>query len=250
MITGVGRGAAMAARAGVVLTLAQSSGAFGENNALSGGIKMGPGIWNHPVNVRPSPSVSIPQGWPLGAGGTITCLTCHEALPDREPSSPRLREMESRNTDGLEFCARCHQGPGSESTRSVHWTVMGSAHARADDRNGAATGGRIDQASRQCLGCHDGISARESPGTPSVRTVAFSVGPQSGDHPIGQDYARAARRRKGSSLRPIQLLPKNIRLPGGQVSCVSCHDLYSGSPNLLAVPIEGSRLCFTCHAMD
>ncbi|MFQ5415040.1 MAG: cytochrome c3 family protein [Phycisphaerae bacterium] len=45
-------------------------------------------------------------------------------------------------------------------------------------------------------------------------------------------------------------MPAAVRLPGGRVSCVSCHDVFVLAPQRLTVPIEGSALCFACHAMN
>ncbi|NOT01639.1 MAG: hypothetical protein HOP29_13540 [Phycisphaerales bacterium] len=127
---------------------------------------------------------------------------------------------------------------------------MDRAHIGVDVDENSRWGGSIDAESRRCLACHDGISAADAVGNGRARTVSFVNGQPNGDHPIGGDYRHAAHRRPDSVLRPIQLVPPRIRLPGGRVSCVSCHDLYSGAPNLLAVPIEESRLCLSCHNMN
>lgn len=52
-----------------------------------------------------------------------------------------------------------------------------------------------------------------------------------------------------AGFRPASLLPREMQLPNGVVSCVSCHNLYGREKDLLSVPIEGSELCFTCHDM-
>jgi predicted CXXCH cytochrome family protein len=67
------------------------------------------------------------------------------------------------------------------------------------------------------------------------------------NHPVGVRYGA-----RGSSvaLRPASLLPDNVRLPDGTVSCVSCHDLYARDGHLLSVPLDESTLCYTCHDMD
>jgi len=53
--------------------------------------------------------------------------------------------------------------------------------------------------------------------------------------------------RSGTLLRSARLLPERVRLPDGKVSCVSCHDLYETEPRRLAVSMEKSELCLTCH---
>lgn len=209
----------------------------------------GPGMWNHPVGVVPSSAITIPPDWPLGPGGTIVCTTCHEGEPGTSPEH-RVRNPRIQDDGPARFCSACHTSPDAERTRAAHWRSVDRAHVRPDVDDGAGWNGSIDAESRRCLGCHDGVSAADAIGNGRARTVGFLNGRPNGDHPIGGDYRHAAHRRPDSALRPIQLLPPGIRLPGGRVSCVSCHDLYAGTPILLTVPIEESRLCFACHKMD
>ena len=42
-------------------------------------------------------------------------------------------------------------------------------------------------------------------------------------------------------------IPREIRLPGGKVSCVSCHQGYSASHGALVSLGNGSPLCGSCH---
>ena len=79
---------------------------------------------------------------------------------------------------------------------------------------------------------------REATGSPRSRT------------PVGVDYPLSNLKRGASPYRSPALLPPQIRLPDGKVSCVSCHDLYSAERDRLTVRIEGSALCLTCHQMD
>jgi len=46
---------------------------------------------------------------------------------------------------------------------------------------------------------------------------------------------------------PRELLDDRIRLPGGEVSCRSCHSLYSPHEGHLVIPNDRSRLCLSCH---
>lgn len=84
--------------------------------------------------------------------------------------------------------------------------------------------------SMTCLGCHDGLIARDVSG-----------------HPIGRSYDAATR--DDRRLRPRAILPTAVALEDGRVGCISCHDPASTLPARLTMPNRGSALCFACHAM-
>ena len=210
----------------------------------------GPGVANHPVAVIPSDAVTVPSGWPLNARGAITCLTCHSGIPsEANILNPMLRGYESTAPPNTAFCAKCH-GFDQRDARSIHWVSVGVAHIRPERAGRREGGGHLDSQTRQCLSCHDGAMASESDNTISSSRMLGSTEYSGRNHPVGIPYAGVSRPRHLSPLRPSSMLPPEVRLSGGKVSCTSCHDLYAGSPNLLTVPIRGSRLCLVCHAMD
>ncbi len=90
---------------------------------------------------------------------------------------------------------------------------------------------RITTTSAECLSCHDG-------------TVTTSIGES---HPYDVDYDGA--RARSSNLRPRGALPANLVLPGGKVTCTTCHDGASTEPAKTSLPLVGSQLCFACHAL-
>lgn len=75
----------------------------------------------------------------------------------------------------------------------------------------------------------------------------LQFGPGVINHPIGIQYPYGRSPNRGTVFRLASLLPPQVRLPDDTVSCVSCHNLYARSRNLLSVPIDDSTLCFTCH---
>lgn len=209
-----------------------------------------PAELSHPLGVR----APAGTGLPADASGRIACATCHEdcgsaAIAGAGRAGPRLR-MPAR-----ELCAACHRvGGGSSAAGASHALARFSAHGRSGsgraDHAAAPSAGGLDDESRGCLGCHDGVTAA---------TARIRVGPADGaarsmpwdaleDHPVGTPYPGAGGG-GGSRFRPRGSLPAQIRLPGGTVGCVSCHSMYSREPKLLALPAEGSRLCFACHRM-
>jgi predicted CXXCH cytochrome family protein len=160
-----------------------------------------------------------------------------------------LRETAETSMDATNFCAACHAHGSGRTASSAHWAVVGVAHVKPGDDRTARGGGMVDAQSRRCLECHDGVNAMES-----INPVGMASGSSFADaqrnHPIGMSYPNGRSRRSNALFRSAQFLPETVHLPGGNVSCVSCHNLYAGTPKLLSVPLEGSRLCFTCHDMD
>jgi hypothetical protein len=215
----------------------------------------GPGRSNHPVGVIPSPFIRIPEGWPLDADGSITCRTCHERLPSAEdPSHPGLRDHDPAFDMPKAFCMKCHDSTGNRTASGLHWMAVGQAHYGTVDYEGAgsrprASGRGLDSVSAQCLACHDGVTARDPVNPTSSEGGGFDLFDQHRNHPVGIPNWKGWRKHSGVSYRLPPLVSEEVRLPEGKVSCVSCHDLYSNLADKLAVPIERSMLCLTCHVM-
>jgi predicted CXXCH cytochrome family protein len=213
-------------------------------------LRRGPGVSNHPVNVRPSNAVHIPDDWPLRPDGTIGCLTCHDGLPTgRSGDAVRLRDFDLHEQDSIQFCAKCHESGGQRTAASMHWLAMRQAHV-SDSSIDTRSAGSLDAESRRCMECHDGVTAGEfNNSTPWNRGGSYT-GDRRRNHPVGVPYPRGLRRGRDPQFRMTGLLPKQVRLPNGRVGCISCHDLYATEPAHLTVPIRDSALCLTCHNMD
>ncbi len=218
----------------------------GANNVL----RNGPGVINHPVGVIPSAAIHIPEGWPLDARGAITCLTCHESLESLSEQTPtRLREPPGAFADTGYICVACHDTSRAGDSPGIHWTVLRHAHIKPESDSEASWVGSLDGTSTRCLTCHDGVSAQDTLYGTGGSGGHASFSDKGRNHPIGVPF-RKNRIKSGMKLRTESVLPATIRLPKGQVSCVSCHNLYNTKQKRLSVPIEGSALCFSCHDMD
>jgi predicted CXXCH cytochrome family protein len=239
----------VAARSGLLGLVAASFAAAAagapRSGRQAGAILKGPGATNHPVGVRPSASVHIPEGWPLAADGTLTCTTCHQGLsrPDRgqlrapvDPDNPQA------------FCGKCHNSDGNGL--NLHWLAVPVAHLPGRTVRDSRKGASMDRAAQSCLACHDGVTASEAAYQPAGHLGPGGFADRGRNHPIGVNYPPAGTHRVEVPLRPASLLPENVLLPNGKVSCVSCHDPYATTAKQLTVPIEESRLCMTCHQMD
>lgn len=212
-------------------------------------LRVGPGVINHPVGVVPSNAIRIPAGWPLDANGAITCLTCHTSIDMRGSRGGQLRSTNGIATEGREFCASCHGVDGPPGSSKMHWMAIRRAHVTEKSLEAVKISGSLDHESRNCLACHDGVGASETAYETGHSHGMGSFGDRSRNHPIGVKYPRGGFNRRGSKFHAEAALPAQVLLPGGAVSCVSCHNLYATSPGHLSVPIEESNLCFACHDM-
>ncbi|MEH6471265.1 MAG: cytochrome c3 family protein [Halopseudomonas sp.] len=187
---------------------------------------------SHPSGVRPT--MATPERFPLDWKGDLTCSSCHNV---HGSIHGQLRTA----LRGEAFCTQCHASGFFERMADGGNSLMLSGHL---DANVAPAGQLRDTYSIQCMTCHgDQSDAARS----QVSVDAFNVvrhRSSSINHPVGVDYLKAAR---FGGYRPITQLPAEIVLPGGQLSCISCHDAYSAQHGEVVVSQQGSKLCFQCH---
>jgi predicted CXXCH cytochrome family protein len=115
-----------------------------------------------------------------------------------------------------------------------------------------------------CLTCHDGavaspINAHMQTGpssaaaTASLRTrngskfaaIAFASlnASRSGDtHPVDLRYPDW-----NPKFRPLAEVQEKLPLPGGMLTCETCHSGNEASIGNLTISNRGSALCLTCH---
>lgn len=114
-------------------------------------------------------------------------------------------------------------------------SIMFSGHLK--EINNTSLSG-IDAYSKKCMECHD--KQTNLPGL----TVSFGNGlvrhGGGTNHPVGVNYQDAF---KSGTYRDVMKPPKEIMLPNGMVSCVSCHEGYKKKHGKL-IP-EAS--CISCH---
>lgn len=108
----------------------------------------------------------------------------------------------------------------------------------------------LDEESRACVSCHEEEVA--------VREFRICHGNVC-DHPIGLDYAAAALKNAGL-VSPGSINPA-ILLPGGRITCASCHTRYEKDEHeaaaalrdgtqpdpMLSMDNTASALCSACH---
>jgi predicted CXXCH cytochrome family protein len=195
---------------------------------------------SHPVGV--TPSMAIPLARYLDAEGRVTCLTCHDVHKeqrggsDAQPSKGLLRG----HVRGRAFCETCHR-PELLGSQWQHGTSVPYAHTQGqltphDD------GAPLDEYSAQCLSCHEGSVSQR--GVVDLREGTFQHGEIGMTHPVGVAYPRGS---DAAGYTSIHALPQGVLLFNGKVGCLSCHNLYSARPGLLAMDMTGSALCVACH---
>ena len=97
--------------------------------------------------------------------------------------------------------------------------------------------------SHDCLLCHDGTMAKAVDCQNRISLSAGHADPI-GSHSVEVPYPLAGQ--QYNSIREASKL--GLRFPDGRVSCITCHDLrLTGRAYNLPVPMDGSRLCFSCH---
>lgn len=222
----------------------------GRHRSLSRKSLHGPGMANHPVGIVPSRNVRIPEDWPVDVDGSITCGTCHYAFPSVQAADPFLRNSNGRLIEPTQFCAECHTGNSPDQAGGMHWMAVGAAHINGNGGYSGQFSGGVDAESKRCLTCHDGVNASETSSAAATHSSFGSFANERRNHPIGVPYPTHQPPGNGTKYRPASLLPREIRLPDGMVSCVSCHNLYGSDEHLLTVPIKDSALCLTCHEMN
>ena len=186
---------------------------------------------SHPSGFQPNQS--IPTEFPLDWKGDITCSTCH----DLSKSSPRMIRGNKR---GRDLCLSCHKQEFFSRMMDGGLSIQQGGHLKKSKGKLPVP---LDSYSMHCLGCHENQLSSANIGDDGqiiLRHAGSSL-----THPVGSDYMEVYAR-KGDYHHPSRL-SKNIMLPDGLVSCVSCHMGYSKKHGQLVTPNVRSRLCFECH---
>ena len=135
------------------------------------------------------------------------------------------------------FCSNCHSN--SIPLEKKHYAISGIAHPISTEPV-VGNQGPIDHITMICLKCHSfgniGPSADITIG--DTQEIGHS-------HSVGVDFKdRAIIDRE---LRSYAYVSKAVVLREGKVGCLSCHNIYSKIPPMLALNNAGSSLCLTCH---
>ena len=119
----------------------------------------------------------------------------------------------------------------------------------------------IDVETMKCLGCHDGVIAKDM-----GHNAGESRGGSLQNHPVGIRYSSSVMGNYREYM-PKAVIDERVKLIDGKVSCVSCHqlkdtttpepekafadeyepDFSCTSSGKTTVTTDGSALCLSCH---
>lgn len=185
---------------------------------------------SHPSGFAPRQAVNA--NYPLDWKGDLTCSTCHEV-------HGKISGLMRGTRRGKELCFACHDTKFFAQMRDQGESMMAPGYLDSS----LTARAQVDRYSLQCMGCHNGEGdSRMVSISPNmvVRHNGASL-----NHPIGANYDQISK--FGGSYRPVARLSKKILLPGGLVSCVSCHEGYSKIHGKLVLSNARSALCLECH---
>jgi predicted CXXCH cytochrome family protein len=183
---------------------------------------------SHPTGLKPRKKP--PEKFPLDWKGELTCSTCHSVHSDK-PGLPRVDLM------GKPLCLSCHNKGFFARMKDGGTSLLLSGHL--DPR--ASLQGNIDSFSIQCMSCHDTLMENLNV---QISTNVILHSSDSFVHPIGMQYLDSF---NYGGFHAVALLPEQVSLPDGKISCISCHLGYSDAHGQLVVENKGEKLCYTCH---
>ncbi|RRJ85506.1 cytochrome c3 family protein [Aestuariirhabdus litorea] len=194
----------------------------------------GASVASHPSGFVPS--APLANAFPLDWKGEMTCSTCHD-VHGTEKGLLRVTDQ------GKVFCERCHNSEFFLNMRDQGQSLINSGHI--DTRLDEMQLGDLDPYSRACIECHSKQS--DQLGANPVTLAGAGVVKHDASrfsHPVGRSYEVAE---SYGGYRSRNRLSPSVVLPGGVVSCISCHEVYSDEHGNLVRSNEGSQLCFLCH---
>lgn len=178
-----------------------------------------------------TPNRLLPIQYPLDRDGILTCSSCHSI----HASDPGLLRDDAT---GQALCLSCHEAGFFNQMADAGLSIV-EMHLTLQSMNSEVA---LDSYSLHCMGCHDDNLSLGDDGT-LLGTMSPS-GSLSLNHPIGIKYEHLAgqsRYHNSTELDPRMLLPHDL------VSCITCHQGYTGTHGALHLSNSSSSLCFQCH---
>jgi len=186
---------------------------------------------SHPSGLIPS--MKLPARFPLDWKNEMTCSTCHNV---HAISTSSIKG----NLSGKQLCLSCHQISFFSIMKDDGISIQKSVHKNDSKKTFSV----VDSYSLECLNCHANEGDTKSISISSRGIVKHSSGAI--NHPVGMLYRDSYS--KGNYI-DINKLSKNVILPDGKVSCISCHKGYSKKHGEIIDINKTSSLCFECHDM-
>lgn len=186
---------------------------------------------SHPSGL--TPSMQLPDKFPLDWKNEMTCSTCHNV---HAITSSSIRD----NLSGRQLCLSCHQASFFSVMKDDGTSIQQSIHKKPNENSFSA----VDTYSLECLNCH--ANEGDTKAISVSRQGIVKHGSGAINHPVGMLYRNSYSK---GNYRNISKISKNVILPGGKVSCISCHKAYSKKHGAIIDTRKSSSLCFECHDM-
>lgn len=216
--------------AGPATTASNAAMLVASQEQLCGGCHANSLQMSHPSGVHVQQGKTIPAVYPTDWKGDITCSTCHEVHTTHNDLPGRLRGT----VRGRDLCISCHDKTFFNKMSDGGESLMQAGHlSTLDSQNWA----NLDAYSIQCMECHGTKGDVQVDSSHILRHA-------NKNHPIGVSYAEAER---FGGYTPAYRLPAFIHLPGGMMSCVSCHEAYTKNHGKVVNASSGTELCLECH---
>ncbi|MDH5516873.1 MAG: cytochrome c3 family protein [Gammaproteobacteria bacterium] len=186
---------------------------------------------SHPSGLIPGQE--LPARFPLDWKNEMTCSTCHNVHVKGEAS---IRG----GIRGKPLCLSCHQLTFFTTMADSGTSIQQSVHKGriSNEFSGA------DSYSMECMNCHGNEGDTINISINSKGIVKHNSGAV--NHPVGMRYTDSYGR---GSYVALEKLSKNVILPDGKVSCVSCHKGYSKKHGEMISVKSKTALCLECHDM-
>lgn len=172
------------------------------------------------------------------AATTPNCNECHSFhAPSRVIANGDTTTMAI--VAGLdEICADCHNKPGRPVVSVGHEAAARLIHGSLDPA-------WVTEPSQYCMACHDADAApRGDANTGQVTPRIHTVGGHAIGIPLIPGFQRA-----GADNKIRDQIPEFVRTINGNIECLTCHSLSSGSAFLLVTGHQND-LCNGCHNVD
>lgn len=186
---------------------------------------------SHPSGL--TPSMKLPDNFPLDWKNEMTCSTCHNVHSTRTSS---IRG----NLSGKKLCLSCHNTSFFSAMKDEGISIHQSIHKSAVNNNTSA----VDNYSMECLNCHANEGDTKSISVNTRGIVKHASGAI--NHPVGMLYRNSYSK---GNYREMSKISKRVIFPDGKVSCISCHKGYSKKHGEVIKTQTKSSLCFECHDM-
>jgi predicted CXXCH cytochrome family protein len=168
-----------------------------------------------------------------------TFATQVQSSPYREQYIARLSSVM-----GTMVASNSHTDSSIQSDAQI--SIFGVIIGKKNSASGDAT---MDEFSRDCLACHDGMTAsdvsfnfRNSPSTARQQKYDGS----GKDHPNGMNYQNYVVAGQGK-FKSVSEFKSNMKFIEGKVGCLTCHNPLNKEKGHLVMSDRNSALCLTCH---